>query len=680
MKKIKKSTMLLLLMMLMLSMCVVFAGAASEGISDFSVISDIDGKQIKVNWWQNNTKSYLFLPADADLSALTVDYTADSEVMINGEKLEDNSVIALETQKNYVLSCGGVDYVLEVMQSQGIASAHIVTESGSMAAVHADKSHKEKADIVIISDGEITVDKSLEYIKGRGNATWTYDKRPYNIKFDKKTDLFGMGKAKKWTLLANYVDKTVMRNHVALSLAETIGIDFTSKHVYIDLFIDDEYYGNYVLCESVEVGETRVDIFDLEGATEDANPGIELDECAYGGDHTANYRALVPGTQKWLQIPNNPEDISGGYLIEYELPDRYVNEVCGFVTDRNQTMVLKSPEYASEAQVKYISALYQEFEDAVYSETGYNFFGRHYTEYIDVESFAKMYILQEFTKNLDAAITSFYIYKDAGNDKFVAAPVWDFDRSLGDNFDRFGMNTATPDGWWAGIIYHWSDNAVKTLPTILNALYRQDDFFALASAEWNNTFAPVLTDDYINSLSDFADELTSSAVMNSIRWNNFETTDYESTAQSYKSYVKGQLLDFIELRRDFLNKGFSDASVRVFYNANGGSGNMYNEDAVALGETLTLPKCSFIHSGMIFDSWNTKEDGSGVRYNEGDSMYLTERNITLYAQWKEKPQPEPDSDNQPDGPSEEKLSFFEKILKFFTDFFDKIRKFFDDLF
>lgn len=186
MKKIKNSTMLLLLMMLMLSMCVVFAGAASEGISDFSVISDIDGKQIKVNWWQNNTKSYLFLPADADLSALTVDYTADSEVMIDGEKLEDNSVIALETQKNYVLSCGGVDYVLEVMQSQGIASAHIVTESGSMAAVHADKSHKEKADIVIISDGEVAVDKALEYIKGRGNATWTYVKKPYNIKFEKR--------------------------------------------------------------------------------------------------------------------------------------------------------------------------------------------------------------------------------------------------------------------------------------------------------------------------------------------------------------------------------------------------------------------------------------------------------------------------------------------------------------
>ena len=127
-----------------------------------------------------------------------------------------------------------------------------------------------------------------------------------------------------------------------------------------------------------------------------------------------------------MNIPNNPENITGGYLLEYDLPDRYVKEVSGFVTSRNQTIVVKAPEYASEAQVKYISALYQDFEDAVFSANGYNAKGKHYTEYIDVASFAKMYVFQEYVKNLDAGLTSFYIYKDKDSDVFVAAPVWDF--------------------------------------------------------------------------------------------------------------------------------------------------------------------------------------------------------------------------------------------------------------
>lgn len=684
MKTMKKAMALLLATLLVLSLSFSVLGAETAGISDFSVIATVKEKEIKIDWWKGSGKYYLFLPADADLKALKVDYNASAEVTLEGEVLTDESEIALQTQKDYTLSCDGKEYVLEVLKSDKLPSMHITTKSGSMDAVHADKEHKEEASLVILSEGDVLLEKDLEYIKGRGNATWTYSKKPYNIKFDKKTDLFGMGKAKKWTLLANYIDQSVMRNHVALNLAQELEIPFTSEHIYVDLYINNEYYGNYILCESVEVGETRVDINDLEGATEEANPDIELDECTPGGDRTTNYRSLKAGTQKWYQIPNDPEDITGGYLLEYELPDRYVNEASGFITNNNQTIVIKSPEYASEAQVKYISALYQKFEDAVYSETGYNAEGKHYSEYIDLPSFVRMYVFQEYTKNLDAAITSFYIYKDTANDKFVAAPVWDFDNALGSSLDRFGMKLETPTGWWAGVIYNWAENAIKTLPTVLNALYRHDDFFALASEEWNTFYPNLITEEFIAELSDFADELTPSAAMNSIRWNRFSATDYNGAAAAYRNFVDSSLLNFIKERKNFLDKGFSDTIVRVFYNANGGYGNMFNEGALQLSESFTLPKCSFTHSSLEFDSWNTKADGSGTSYNAGDSLTLENTKITFYAQWKEKPQPpaEPEKPVEPEKPTdnEKELNFFEKIIKSIRDFFERIRNFFENLF
>ncbi len=677
MKHIKKALSLLLVLSLLLSFSVMFTSAAQESISELYAITETDGNKAKINWWKGNSKYYLFLPGSTDLSLVKLGFTATSEVTLDGEIIENESTVALETNKDYTLFCEGNSYTFEVLLSSSVPSIHITTESGSMAAVHADKSHKEKASVVIYSNGEAVIDKELEYIKGRGNASWTYVKKPYNIKFDKKTDLFGMGKAKKWTLLANYIDPTLMRNVVAYNLAEDLGLQFTSKHISVDLYIDNEYYGNYLLCESVEVGETRVDIEDLEGNTEDVNEGIELDECTAGGDRTTNYQKLPANSQKWLNIPNNPEDISGGYLLEYELPDRYINEVCGFVTERNQPLVLKAPENASEAQVKYISAYYQEFENAVYSENGYNSLGKHYTEYIDVESFVKMYLFQEFVKNLDAGITSFFIYKDKGSDKFVAAPVWDFDRALGDNFSRFGMNTSVPEGWWAGIIYHWSLNAVNSLPTILNALYRQDDFFELASSEWQSTFSPLLTEDYIADIYDYSEKIKASAVMNAIRWNTFSCFDKENTERLYRSFVDSSLLSFIEKRKAFLDKGFSEDSVRVFFNSNGATGNMFNESVVLKGESFTLPNCSFTYEARSFTGWNTKSDGSGVSYKPGESVILEESNFTFYAQWQEKPPvTEPE---KPEEPTKQQ-SFFQKLWQAISNFFKKLADFFTSIF
>lgn len=660
MKSFKK-VLTLLAVLVLIACCALFASAASD-IALFGVVADVNGTAVQINHWENEGKFYLFLPSDADTSALQLELESAGEVKLDGNAVADGDILSLATG-SHTLAVAGKTYTLYVLQSANVASVHITTESGSMDAVHADKAYKEAADIIIVDDGEVIVDQELEYIKGRGNSTWTYAKKPYNIKFDKKVDLFGMGKAKKWSLLANYNDESVLRNYIALNLAQDANIAFTSEQVYIDLYVNNEYYGNYTLTESVEIGETRVDIRDLEGETEDVNTA-DLDSYSLGGAQVSDAANLKGGTQKWVNIPNNPDDITGGYLLECDLPSRYVKEISGFVSKRNQPIVVKSPEYASEAQVKYISALYQEFEDALFSETGYNSLGKHYTEYMDVESFVKMFVFQDYVKNLDVGQTSFYMYKDANSDVFVAAPVWDFDYALGNDFKLYFTRLEYPEGWWAGIRYYMTDNDSRYQPVILTALFKHDDFFTKTIAEWQNVFAPILTDAYIADIKAFSQEITASAVSNAIRWNIFETSDYAATEKKYTSYVNSDVIKFMKNRRTELNKGYTDTSVRIFFEPNGGTGVTFSTKIVQVGESMKLPANEFSNGFLVFDGWNTEKDGSGTSYANGATITLDSTRITLYAQWREA----------------SVTNFFARILEFFNNIFEQIRNFFESIF
>lgn len=615
---------------------VVMADAAQTGIAALTAEWTSDGQSFSVKWTQVEDRYFLFMPGDVDLSQATLHIDASEDVLLGDAPFSDATPLSeLALGEELLLTCGQTQYSLTILQSSAIASLHITTESGSMAAVHADKDHKEAADIVILSDGKVQYSEPLDYIKGRGNSTWNHDKKPYNIKFESKIDLFGMGKAKKWSLLANYRDTSLIRNYIAFDIAQQLEMEFTSQNCYADLYINGEYYGNYTIYESVEVGSTRVDIENLEDANEEANDGFDIEELPLGGEHTKDYLQLTKPSQKWVWMPYNPDDISGGYLLEFDMHSRYVSEVSGFVTDRLQCVVLKSPEYASEAQVKYISSLYQEFEDAVFSETGYNSAGKHYSEYIDMESFVKMYVFQEYIKNLDAGITSFYLYKDAGDDKFYAAPVWDFDNALGKTYTLHGMQLSDPQGWWANTLYYEPPAAAEILPTLLSTLFGHDDFYALSAKLWNEEFSALINDELFADYSALVQKLTDAAVMDCILWNHYASSDPEKVAAKYIDYCNNRVLKFMKDRKSFLDAGFSDTAVRIFYDANGAAGAVFNTKALQLGDTLVLPDKGLTNGALFFAGWNTEPDGSGNAYPAGASITLRKATYRFYAQWVE---------------------------------------------
>ena len=214
-------------------------------------------------------------------------------------------------------------------------------------------------------------------IKGRGNSTWGQPKNPYQIKFDSKIDLFGMGKAKKWVLLANYFDDSNLRTDVAFYLESLLGEQYALQGEFVELSIDGEDLGLYYLTPKVEIEKSRVDLKDPMGIL------VELDNLHKNEDHflvDTNYFQV-----KDLVADDNEEAAVADFK-------------------RSLKMVMKA---ARQKNLKELG------------------------KFVDLESLVRYYLLSEFTVNPDAYTSSFFMYKDGPEDKIHFGPGWDFDFGLG---------------------------------------------------------------------------------------------------------------------------------------------------------------------------------------------------------------------------------------------------------
>ena len=613
---------------------VISANASDAGITAFSVsvsavedVSDIRS----VNWYYSSVDNsyYLFLPCTYDKSALKAWFTADDAVYCGGEELVNGEATEIFASGECTLTCGEASYHVVLLDGGDVGTVQITTESGSLDKVHANKQYKDPGNIVVTDyDGTVLYDGALDYIKGRGNSTWNGSKKPYNIKLAKKADLFGMGKSKKWCLLANAGDRTMMRNLIAYKFAKTIGVDTTSDVIPVNLYCNGSYMGAYAVTEKTEIGENRIEIRNLEKDTEDVNEA-DLDTYPLAGDQNSE----EPNSYQYVDIPNSPEDLSGGYLLELEKIYRCPPEASGFVTSRRQGIVIKEPEYSSKAEVEWIRAYYQEFEDALYSTTGYNAQGKYYTEYLDCESVARMYIAEEFGANFDGCSSSFFLYKDVGG-KITAGPAWDFDLSF---LQSHGINylinhTCPLDEVDSLYIQHcYIDNENASYRSFLGQLFTHNDFQQVVQDVWNQVVKEIYPAFYA-SIEPTSETLYSTAVMNAIRWNTYGTTNPATIINKYKANVK-IITDYIPQRYEFLSEAYSDDTYFVKYDI-GEYGKelimdttVYHEGDTAV--VMDLPPADNDHCP---EGWYLSGDYSGEMLLPGAEITMTD-NTCLYAKW-----------------------------------------------
>lgn len=287
------------------------------------------------------------------------------------------------------------------------------------------------------NDSSVLYDGEMK-IKGRGNTTWQDNKKPYKIKLDSKANLFGMGKNKHWVLLSNPYDSTYSRNAIAYQLAEEMGISSMSFEP-VDVVLNGEPVGSYLICEHVRVGENRVDITDWDTIAEDAAKAIYKDnastltkgerdelvdkmteDMSWTTSDEVKYKGITYKISDYYDVPS----VDGGYLLCVETSGN-------FETKHGTKVEITKPEGVSADMTKSISDYYNAFEEALFSDdfcTEYGGKKMRYTDFIDVESFAKGLLLNEILQNKDFGMKSTYFSKDVGG-KLVFGPVWDFDLS-----------------------------------------------------------------------------------------------------------------------------------------------------------------------------------------------------------------------------------------------------------
>ncbi|MGD7732898.1 RICIN domain-containing protein [Propionibacteriaceae bacterium G57] len=460
------------------------------------------------------TGTTLFLPASASPATLSGWVVLDDGTH-EPFTPDDYTLTAAATPGDYTLAFARTDVTspITVHQSAEVPAMYIHT-GGGLAAIEADKDFEDTGGAMALVDksAAATYNSALSEMKGRGNSTWEYPKKPYQIKVPTHTELVpGAGAHKTWILLANYLDKSLIRNEIAYNLEGAVNTaagapNYAIKGRMVDLFIDGGFRGSYFLTEKVQVGGTRVAITDLQKANEAANPDIST----YSPTRTTSLPG-APGVREagYVPFPNSPTGYEqSGYLLEMDFINRAREENSYVITRQGVAFVLKGPDDANADEITFIGNRLQKLEEAIYSSTGKNAEGTHFTELLDLNSWARYYLMQELLANDDGFKSSAYFHLDKGG-LLQAGPMWDFDRSLGT------MAATVP----ASELLVGKPSRLQ--PQWINQLLSHEAFRAAVKQAYQDIIAPeiaTILSPGSGKLAAYAAEAERSAVLNKLRW------------------------------------------------------------------------------------------------------------------------------------------------------------------
>lgn len=377
---------------------------------------------------------------------------------------------------------------------------------------------------VISGNGANLFIDSLE-IKGRGNASWTFPKKPYRMKLYHKANLPGMkAKAKNWTLINNYGDKTLMRNLLAFDISKRLEMTYTPSGKSVDVFLNGEYKGCYQLCDQIEVNPGRVEVDNMESTD--------------------------------ISLPN----LRGGYLIEI---DNYANEEASWFTSNTFGMPVtikypKDDEIVS-AQSYYIKSYFDSMESSLK-----NNLSNGISKYIDRETFLRHFLIGEISGNTDT-YWSTYMYKKRNDDRFFFGPVWDFDIAFENDYRTYPINNnpewiyaskgSTVNGARSFVNMILSDAYTKTRLKSIYAQYRKSGVLSL--------------DSLFKVVDDYASEIEQSQKLNFMRWQIMDTKvhmnpviwgSYEGEVKNIKSYIADRL-DWMDKKLNYIPMAIDDTDL-----------------------------------------------------------------------------------------------------------------------
>ena len=499
---------------------------------------------ISIDAWCSDTgEYYLFLPSWAEGRLIQTEGSGLQTV--SGEGSKSFSLPILSSGQSFRLESG---QTLTILTGSQIPSVYL-TLKHDLSHISSDQEQSDSGQALILSgDGETVYAGGLEKIKGRGNTSWEQEKKPYNITLQDSVTLPGMtGQTTDYSLVSSS-DLTFLRNRISNEMGELAGTG-SMACIRVNLYINNSFEGVYELYQRIT--PENMNLTDLEELTEQANPlrseeslnqlttGLTLDD----------WNQSITG--KWWDYENNPENITGGYILEADNAMRYSGEASGFILESGAYMVAKSPAYLSEAQYQYISSYVQECENVMRENVGLDDY-QALSAYIDIPSFVGKYLVEEVSKNIDCSSTSQYFYKDQDG-LLHAGPVWDYDWAYGVERIQEEIDYMDPTGFSArdipGSLIWWQ------------LLYYNNAFYQDVVSLYESVLYPWLNELVETGLTPWAQELSASAVMDYLRWGRVSVdgeasasstaTLMEAAGQAYMDQVE-QVRSFLSARKEFL--------------------------------------------------------------------------------------------------------------------------------
>lgn len=456
-----------------------------------SVTVLLDGQQEQIQCWMDGGGDYVvFLPSGAEGSDVVISPAEHMQVVLDQNPLEESldcSGIQLDTP--YMLSCTAegitTEHTLTFLQSAQLPSLHLDVQSGSMEIIHETKGNQESGKMRLYTEmGELAWSGSMESLKGRGNSSWFKDKKPYALTLATEADLLGMGQAKEWILLANAMDPSHLRNKAVYDLAARAGMAYAPECQWVDLYLNGDYAGIYLLCERNEIHPQRLDL---------------------------------------------PE--TGSFLVSRESAWRLISQNYPRVLlDSGAALRVHNSGLTEED----IYRLWQPAENAILAEDGIDpVTGKSWQELIDQDSWAMDYLMGEIFGNVDAGTISTYFYRN-GDDptgKIYAGPVWDYDLSMGSSGT---WQTQTVQAFFGDKAHIWSQEDT----TWYYGLNRKPEFQNRVRELYEEVCRPMVQQLLDSGLEAYTAQITQSAALDQRRWG---TVSAQEETENIRRYLTERL-------------------------------------------------------------------------------------------------------------------------------------------
>lgn len=356
---------------------------------------------IKLDYYGQQLKGRL--PYSVDIKNLVASFDHTGSPVLMNNIVQESGITKNDFTQPIIYTVtnpeGSVEnFEVDITWFTGLPLFYIYTDDGA----EIDSKEEYRQGNALMTGGRDFEDGAGEMkIRGRGHSTWYFHpKKPYQLKFDEKTEVFGMPADKKWIFLSEHSDKTLMRNHLAFEMGHISNLEWTPQTIYAEVILNDDYVGTYTISQKVEESSNRVNI----------------------GDN--------------------------GYLLEIDTPD-HLNDGDVYFNSTRFMLQIKEPEIAFDSEeYNYIKNYIIEFENTLYSD---HFLDAEigYKKYVDVDSFVEWYLINEIVKNQDSRdYSSMYCTLIPGQ-KLKMGPLWDFDLGFGNvNYS----DCEFPTGYW--VKYH----------------------------------------------------------------------------------------------------------------------------------------------------------------------------------------------------------------------------------